>query len=84
LGDPDGMRSGHPAVVSGVVVDAVKQVTAFLVDGSEFSDGPQLQVYGSGNLIQTLVRHNLVDQPAVGLPTRYRLGQMQHPSREPR
>jgi hypothetical protein len=62
LGDPDGIRSGHPAVVSGVVVDAVKQVTAFLVDGSEFSDGPQLQVYGSGNLIQTLARHNLVDQ----------------------
>jgi dihydrofolate reductase len=25
-------------------------------------DGPQLQVHGSGNLIQTLLRHNLVDQ----------------------
>jgi len=24
--------------------------------------GPELQVHGSGNLIQTLVRHNLVDQ----------------------
>jgi dihydrofolate reductase len=25
-------------------------------------DGPQLQVYGSGNLVQTLMRHGLVDQ----------------------
>ena len=25
-------------------------------------DGPQLQVHGSGDLIQTLLRHNLVDQ----------------------
>jgi dihydrofolate reductase len=26
------------------------------------SDGPDLQVHGSGNLIQTLLRHNLVDR----------------------
>ena len=31
-------------------------------------DGPELQVHGSANLIQTLLRHNLVDRvPPLGL-----------------
>jgi len=41
-----------------------------LIEGDAFEgimalkgeDGPELQVHGSGNLIQTLLRHNLVDQ----------------------
>jgi dihydrofolate reductase len=37
--------------------DAAEGIAALKKD-----DGPQLQVHGSGNLIQTLMRHNLVDQ----------------------
>jgi dihydrofolate reductase len=37
--------------------DAAGAITALKAD-----DGPELQVHGSGNLIQTLLRHNLVDQ----------------------
>ena len=32
------------------------------IAGLKKEDGPELQVHGSGNLIQTLLRHNLVDQ----------------------
>ena len=37
--------------------DAAERITALKKE-----DGPELQVHGSGNLIQTLLRHNLVDQ----------------------
>ena len=37
--------------------DAAEGIAALKKD-----DGPELQVHGSGNLIQTLLRHNLVDQ----------------------
>ena len=37
--------------------DAAEGITALKQE-----DGPELQVHGSGNLIQTLLRHNLVDQ----------------------
>jgi dihydrofolate reductase len=37
--------------------DAVAGITAL-----KQGDGPELQVHGSGNLIQTLLRHNLVDE----------------------
>jgi len=37
--------------------DAAEGVTALKEE-----DGPELQVHGSGNLIQTLLRHNLIDR----------------------
>jgi dihydrofolate reductase len=37
--------------------DAAERITALKKE-----DGPELQVHGSGNLIQTLLRHNLVDE----------------------
>jgi dihydrofolate reductase len=40
-----------------IVGDAAEGVAALRKE-----DGPELQVHGSGNLIQTLMRHNLVDQ----------------------
>ena len=51
----------HPTLEWGPSVliegDAAEGI-AKLKDG----DGPELQVHGSGNLIQTLLRHNLVDR----------------------
>jgi dihydrofolate reductase len=52
---------GHPSLgwSTSVLIegDAAEGIAA-LKEG----DGPELQVHGSGNLIQTLVRHDLVDQ----------------------
>jgi dihydrofolate reductase len=52
---------GHPTLAWSPSVliegDAADGVAAL-----KKQDGPQLQVHGSGNLIQTLLRHNLVDQ----------------------
>lgn len=36
------------------------------IAGLKQEDRPELQVHGSGNLIQTLLRHNLVDQYRLG------------------
>lgn len=41
-------------VISGDIVPQIKQLKE--------KDGPQLQVHGSGNLIQTLLKHDLVDE----------------------
>lgn len=40
--------------VTGDVVDGLKKLKE--------EDGPDLWVYGSGNLIQTLIKHNLIDR----------------------
>src|SRR5215471_3892710 len=52
---------GHPTLAwrTSVLIegDAAGGVAAL-----KQADGPELQVHGSGNLIQTLLRHNLVDQ----------------------
>jgi dihydrofolate reductase len=40
--------------ISGDVVEAIRKLKA--------EDGPPLQVHGSGNLIQTLLKHDLVDE----------------------
>jgi dihydrofolate reductase len=40
--------------ISGVVVDQIKKMKA--------GSGPEVQVHGSGNLIQTLLKHDLVDE----------------------
>jgi dihydrofolate reductase len=37
--------------------DAVKEITRL-----KGIDGPEIQVHGSGNLIQTLLKHNLIDE----------------------
>ena len=45
---------GHSVLIEG---DAAEGIAALKKE-----DGPELQVHGSGNLIQTLMRHNLVDE----------------------
>src|SRR5713101_5084228 len=44
----------HSVLLKGDVVDEVKKLKA--------QDGPELQVHGSGNFIQTLLKYDLVDE----------------------
>jgi dihydrofolate reductase len=41
-------------IINGQVVEEIKKL--------KMQDGPNLHVYGSGNLIQTLLKHDLVDE----------------------
>ena len=45
---------GNTVFLKGNVVDEIKKLKT--------QDGPDLQVHGSGNLIQTLLKHDLVDE----------------------
>jgi dihydrofolate reductase len=45
---------GPSVLIEGDAVDGIAELKK--------GEGPELQVHGSGNLIQTLMRHNLVDQ----------------------
>jgi dihydrofolate reductase len=49
-----GLEWGPSALIDGDAADGVAALKQ--------TDGPELQVHGSGNLIQTLLRHNLVDE----------------------
>jgi len=44
----------NSTLISGDVVQEIKKLKK--------QDGPELQVHGSGNLIQTLLKHDLVDE----------------------
>ena len=48
------LRWANSVLIEGDVADGVAELKR--------GDGPQLQVHGSGNLIQTLLRHQLVDR----------------------
>ncbi len=44
----------NSVLLKGDVVEEIRKLKA--------QDGPELQVYGSGNLVQTLLKHDLVDE----------------------
>lgn len=51
---PIGLSWNNSALITGDVVAEIQKL--------KYSDGPDLWVWGSGNLMQTLLRHNLVDR----------------------
>ena len=54
------VSSGSPPLDWGPAVLIGGDAAAWIADLKE-GDGPELQVHGSGNLLQTLMRHGLVD-----------------------
>jgi dihydrofolate reductase len=64
-----GINSATKYVVSDTRTDSLWDNTVFIKDnvvkeirGLKQQDGPDLQVYGSSQLLQTLLKHDLVDQ----------------------
>jgi dihydrofolate reductase len=65
----DGLNSARKYVAS-TTLDKVEWNNSTLLEGDvagavaalKEADGPEIQVHGSGNLIQTLLRHDLVDE----------------------
>ena len=50
----DNVTWNNSTLIKGDVVEGIKQLKA--------QDGPELLVHGSSNLIQTLLKHNLIDE----------------------
>ncbi len=50
----DGVKWNNSTLVTGDVVDAIKNLKE--------QEGPEIQVHGSSNLIQTLLKHDLIDE----------------------
>jgi dihydrofolate reductase len=70
-GDPIGSKlNGMPKYVASRTLDAVSWQNSTLLTGDvaeavaelKRGDGDEIQVHGSGDLIQTLIRHDLVDE----------------------
>ena len=51
---PKELKWANSVLLQGDAAEAIKKLKA--------GDGPDLQVYGSGNLVQTLLTHDLVDE----------------------
>jgi dihydrofolate reductase len=62
--------NGATKYVASTTLDAVEWQNSFLLEGDvaeavtrlKEDEGPEIQVHGSGNLIQTLLQHDLVDE----------------------
>lgn len=54
---PEKLEWQNSILITGDAVEEIKKLKA--------EDGPEIQVHGSGNLIQTLLKHNLIDEMVI-------------------